>query len=58
MFINNTTDYKYHVWFIRKRILMYNTFHNEILTRAINKESKRFVLIFNFEEFNKIGKEY
>lgn len=38
------------------RILMYSTFH-EILTRAINRESK-FVLVFNFREFNKIEKEY
>lgn len=39
------------------RILMYSTFH-EILTRAINRESKWFVLVFNFREFNKIEKEY
>lgn len=58
MFINNTTDYKYHVWFIRKRILMCNTFHNEILTLVISRKSKWFLLIFNFGEFNKIGKEY
>ena len=37
------------------RILMYSTFH-EILTRAINRESKWFVLVFNFREFNKIEK--
>lgn len=39
------------------RILMYSTFH-KILTLAINRESKWFVLVFNFREFNKIEKEY